>query len=75
MKIRRLGRLNFTPEWLSPTWQIMDKEMVDRAHADGMKIVTWTVDDKEQMRKVIDMGVEAVISNYPNRLLEVVNEY
>ena len=70
-----MGRLNFTPEWLSPAWQIMDKEMVDRAHADGMKIVTWTVDDKEQMRKVIDMGVEAVISNYPNRLLEVVNEY
>ncbi|MBR5036134.1 MAG: hypothetical protein IKX69_02990 [Prevotella sp.] len=70
-----MGRLNFTPEWLSPAWQIMDKEMVDRAHADGMKIVTWTVDDKEQIRKVIDMGVEAVISNYPNRLLEVVNEY
>ena len=70
-----MGRLNFTPEWLSPAWQIMDKEMVERAHADGMKIVTWTVDDKEQMRKVIDLGVEAIISNYPNRLLEVVNEY
>ena len=53
----------------------MDQNMVDRAHADGMKIVTWTVDEKEQMRRVIDMGVEAVISNYPNRLLEVVAEY
>jgi glycerophosphoryl diester phosphodiesterase len=70
-----MSRLNFMPEWFSPAWTIMDQNMVDRAHADGMKIVTWTVDEKEQMRRVIDMGVEAVISNYPNRLLEVVAEY
>ena len=70
-----MSRLNFTPEWFSPAWTIMDQSMVDRAHADGMKIVTWTVDEKEQMRRVIDMGVEAVISNYPNCLLEVVAEY
>lgn len=70
-----MGRLNFMPEWFSPAWTIMDQNMVDHAHADGMKIVTWTVDEKEQMRRVIDMGVEAVISNYPNRLLEVVAEY
>ena len=70
-----MGKLDFTPEWLSPAWQIMDKDMVTRAHADGMKIVTWTVDEKETMRQVIGMGVEAVISNYPDRLLEVVAEY
>jgi glycerophosphoryl diester phosphodiesterase len=70
-----MDRLNFIPEWLSPAWPIIDKDMVSRAHADGMKIVTWTVDEKEQMRKVIEMGVEAVISNYPDRLLEVVAEY
>jgi glycerophosphoryl diester phosphodiesterase len=70
-----MARLNFTPEWLSPDWELLDKEMVKRAHADGMKIVTWTVDEKEQMRKVIDLGVEAVITNYPNRLMEVVKEY
>lgn len=68
-------RHDFTPEWLSPAWQIMGKDMVTRAHADGMKIVTWTVDEKETMRQVIGLGVEAVISNYPDRLLEVVTEY
>ena len=70
-----MGRLNFTPEWFSPAWTVLNKEMVDRAHADGMKIVTWTVDEKDQMRSVINIGVEAVITNYPNRLLEVVAEY
>lgn len=70
-----MERLNFTPEWLSPAWQLVNEDLVERAHADGMKIVTWTVDEKEQMRKVIDLGVEAVISNYPDRLLQVVAEY
>ena len=40
-----------------------------------MKVVTWTVDDKEEMRRLIGLGVEAIISNYPDRLLEVVKEY
>ena len=70
-----MGKLDFIPEWLSPAWQIMDAEMVDRAHADGMKVVTWTVDAKDRMRIVIDQGADAVISNYPDRLMEVVAEY
>ena len=45
------------------------------AHDHGMKVVTWTVDDKDEIRRLIRLGVEAIISNYPDRLLEVVNEY
>jgi glycerophosphoryl diester phosphodiesterase len=40
-----------------------------------MKVVTWTVDDKDEMRRLIGLGVEGIISNYPDRLLEVVKEY
>ena len=40
-----------------------------------MKVVTWTVDNKEDMVRMIDAGVDAIISNYPDRLLDVVKEY
>ena len=70
-----MSKLDFKPEWLSPPHENVDQGLMDRAHADGMKVVTWTVDDKDEMRRLIGLGVEAIISNYPNRLLEVVKEY
>ncbi len=70
-----MSKLDFMPEWLSPPYENVDQELMDRAHKDGMKVVTWTVDDKDEMRRLIGLGVEGIISNYPNRLLEVVKEY
>lgn len=47
------------------------KEMRDA----GLEINTWTVNEKEDMRRLIDMGVEIIIGNYPDRAKEVLSEY
>ena len=70
-----LGNIGFVPEWFSPASIFVTKSCVDEAHRRGMKVVTWTVDNKEEMIRMIDAGVDAIISNYPNRLLEVVKQY
>ena len=67
-----LDNIGFVPEWFSPASIFVNKSCVDEAHRRGMKVVTWTVDNYEEMIRMIDAGVDAVISNYPNRLLEVV---
>jgi glycerophosphoryl diester phosphodiesterase len=46
-------------------------KMVDDAHAAGMKVVPWTIDDKPTMEKLIDDGVDGIITDYPDRLREV----
>jgi glycerophosphoryl diester phosphodiesterase len=70
-----LGNIGFVPEWFSPAYVFVSKSCVEEAHRRGMKVVTWTVDNKEDMVRMIDAGVDAIISNYPDRLLEVVNYY
>ena len=40
-----------------------------------MKIVPWTVDNEEDIRRMIDLKVEAIISNYPDRLLKLTRGY
>ena len=70
-----LGNIGFVPEWFSPAYIFVSKSCVEEAHRRGMKVVTWTVDNKDEMIRIIDAGVDAIISNYPNRLLEVVKQY
>lgn len=50
-------------------------DMVSRAHAKGMQVIPWTVDDKPTMRALIDTGVDGIITDYPDRLRDVMAEY
>jgi glycerophosphoryl diester phosphodiesterase len=49
-------------------------DMFKRAHAKGMQVIPWTVDDRATMRKLMDDGVDGLITDYPNRLREVMAE-
>lgn len=50
-------------------------DMVARAHAAGMQVIPWTVDDKPTMRSLIEVGVDGLITDYPDRLRDVMGEY
>ncbi len=47
------------------------KALVDKAHAAGMKVIPWTIDDPATSNKLIDDGVDGLITDYPDRLREV----
>ena len=46
-----------------------------RAHGAGMQVIPWTVDDKATMRALIATGVDGIITDYPDRLREVMAEH
>jgi glycerophosphoryl diester phosphodiesterase len=47
------------------------RELVDRAHAAGLKVIPWTVNDRPTMEKLIDDGVDGLITDFPDRLRQV----
>jgi glycerophosphoryl diester phosphodiesterase len=47
------------------------KTMVDEAHGLGIKVIPWTIDDAPTMNKLIDDGVDGMITDYPDRLRTV----
>lgn len=49
-------------------------DMVDRAHEAGMQVIPWTVNDKPTMRALIATGVDGIITDYPDRLRDVMAE-
>lgn len=58
----------------SPFSRDIDQKTVEEAHALGIQVVVWTVNDKSQMKQLIQMGVDGIISDYPGRLREALAE-
>lgn len=67
-----LSQISFKPEWWSPNFEVITRTNVAYCHALGIKVVPWTVDEPADIRHMVDTGVDAIISNYPDRLVEIV---
>ena len=42
--------------------------------AAGFAVVPWTINSRDRMRQFIDLGVDGIITDYPDRLIEVLEE-
>lgn len=67
--------LGFTPNIYSPYFGLLSTEVVQKAHTMGMQVIPWTVNETNAMQKMIEMGVDGIITDYPNRIpIEVKSE-
>jgi glycerophosphoryl diester phosphodiesterase len=61
-----IGARTVGADIVSPDYRlIIDGRYVDRAHALGLKVIPWTVDDAAAMREQIGLGVDGIITDYP----------
>jgi len=59
------------PEAIHPHWTTISGAGVRRAHRRGRRVVVWTVDEPAAMRRLAGWGVDGIITNWPDRLREV----
>lgn len=57
----------------SPKYSECTREWIESAHAQGLLVIPWTINDRKTMKRFIDMGVDGIITDYPDVLLELVN--
>jgi glycerophosphoryl diester phosphodiesterase len=55
----------------SPRHDLVTAELVEQVHALGMTVTPWTVNDEQRMRELIAMGVDGIITDYPDLLLRL----
>jgi glycerophosphoryl diester phosphodiesterase len=59
----------------SPYHRDLSEARLNEAHALGMSVVVWTVNSEADMKRLADMGVDGIITDYPDRGAAVLAPY
>jgi glycerophosphoryl diester phosphodiesterase len=51
---------------------IVTKDFVDSAHKMNLKVHVWTINETIDMQRLIDLGVDGIMTDYPDKLLELI---
>ncbi|MEM7180324.1 MAG: glycerophosphodiester phosphodiesterase family protein [Spirochaetota bacterium] len=57
-------------DYISPFYLYISPEFILKAHKLGLKVVPWTVNKPKEMQRFINMGVDGIISDYPDKLVK-----
>ncbi|MEM9887779.1 MAG: glycerophosphodiester phosphodiesterase family protein [Bacteroidota bacterium] len=66
-----LALLGFTPSIYSPYHRLVDADLVAQAAEKSMQVIPWTVNEVERMKELIALGVDGIITDYPNRIARI----
>lgn len=56
----------------SPSSRTITETLVNDAHAAGLSLATWTVNSEDEIREVISIGVDGIITDRPDIALDIV---
>jgi glycerophosphoryl diester phosphodiesterase len=66
-----LRRLGFVPHIYSPHYAVLSPGLVRRIHRRGMSLVPWTLNSEEDIERSIALGVDGIITDFPDRARRV----
>jgi len=64
---KNMNKLSFTPDIYSPYYKFVTKKLAAKVHDKEMRLIPWTVNEIKDMEKMIENGVDGIITDYPDR--------
>jgi len=61
------------PEYVAGV-QVLDKDFVEAAHLRNLQVHAWTVNETESMKRLITIGVDGIMTDYPDRLKSLLKD-
>lgn len=61
-----IAKLGFDPAIYSPNFNLVDEELVADCRERNIKLIPWTVNREDDIQKLIDLGVDGIITDYPD---------
>jgi glycerophosphoryl diester phosphodiesterase len=54
--------------------QVVSREFIEAAHERNLKVHVWTVNETTDMQRLLEMGVDGIMTDYPDRLLALLKQ-
>lgn len=70
----KLDVLGYIPEILSPHFFLVNDELIKFCNTKGMKLIPWTVNEIKHIERMLDLGVDGIISDYPDRIVQIIQQ-
>ena len=58
-------RHNCPVDVVIPQFRLASRDLIAEAHVEGLKVFAWTVNDAQEASRLMDLGVDGLISDYP----------
>ena len=68
---KNIERLGFPPSIYSPDHKLVTEKLIEKCHALNIKVLPWTVNEEKTLIRLKKMGVDGIISDYPDRAIKV----
>lgn len=72
---KNIADLGFTPSIYSPYYTLVNADLVKKAHDSKVGVLPWTVNEEKDMKALAELGVDGIISDYPDRLVALFGSY
>ncbi len=66
-----LNRLGFIPQIYAPDFVMVNEKLVRELKNMNIKLIPWTVNETSDMEKLISLGVDGIITDYPDKAIEL----
>ncbi len=68
---KNISKLSFIPQIYSPKFSLLTADEVEYIHEQGMIVIPWTVNEQIEIQHMIELGVDGIISDYPDRVVQL----
>ena len=69
-----IENLGFDPAIYSPHYKLVDKKLIEDAHARNISVIPWTINTLNEMQEMVDLGVDGIITDYPDLGVQLLND-
>ena len=71
---KNLERLSFKPDIYSPYFELVDRHLLEKLREKDIELVVWTVNEKKDIKHMLQLGVDGIISDHPDRVIAALEE-
>ena len=61
----------FKPDIYSPHFSLVMDQLLDYCKKNKIKLIPWTVNEEADILRLIQLGVDGIISDYPDKVIEL----